>query len=234
MRVERRVDLVPEPRRRRHGLAAADLDRQRRGDLVGGAAEDDELPGQLVPQVGQRERRRDYAARNRVVPAGVHRLDRAVRAEDRDGVVEADEADRAARERALQRRAERGLHPRDPALDLEARPLQDLGDVPRALVLLVRELSVLVHEPVRRQGGRPLRLDRHQDPLVVHPPPPRRNRDRQNAPSTSRRPPIGAASGGGAAGAADQLGGDALGELRRQSRGDVCDDAAAVLGDRAA
>src|SRR4029077_20552088 len=102
VRVERRVDLIPEPCRRQHGLAAADLDRQRRGDLVGGAAEDDELSGQLIPQVGQRERRRDYAARNRIVPARVHRLDRAVRAEDRDGVVEADEADRAARERALQ------------------------------------------------------------------------------------------------------------------------------------
>src|SRR6476661_741066 len=168
MRVERRVDPVPEAGRRRDGLAAAALDGQRRRDLVRGATEDDDRAGQLVPQVGQRESGRHDAGRDRVVAARVDRLDRAIRPEHRYGVVEGDQADRRAGTSAGEGRAERGAHSGDTALDLQPAFLEGVAEVARTFALLVRELRMLVHEAMRSERGVALRLDRREDLLVVY------------------------------------------------------------------
>src|SRR5438552_10610001 len=195
MRVERRVDPVPEAGSRRHGLAAPALDGQRRRDLVRGAAEDDDGAGQLVPQVGQREGSRHDARGDRVVAARVDRLDRAVRPEHRHGVVEGDQADRWTSTPPGEGRAERGAHSGDAELDVQPALLQDVAEVARTFALLVRELRMLVDEAMRRERGVPLRLDSREDLLVVYGVilscRTRRKRARPSDASTSRRAGIG-------------------------------------------
>ena len=95
VRVEGDVHLVPQARLDRERLAAAARDGARGVDLVGGAAEDDELAGELVAMIGERERRGHDRAGDHAVPARVHGLDLAVLADRLDGVVQADDADRA-------------------------------------------------------------------------------------------------------------------------------------------
>jgi hypothetical protein len=167
VRVKRGIDAIPQACGRRDSLAAADFHCQRSGDLVGGTTEDDERAWQLLPEVGEGERRRDHPGWNGVVPAGVNRLDRSVRPKDRHGVVEGDETDRPARPRAAQRGTKGRRHPSQSALHLEPAVLEDGAEVPRALVLGMGQLRMLMHEAMRRQRRLALRLDRRQDPLVV-------------------------------------------------------------------
>ena len=150
-----------------HEAALDPLHGQRRRDLVRGAAEDDHGAGQLVAQVGQRERSRHDTSGDRVVAARVHRFDRAIRPEHRHGVVEGDQADRRTRTSAGEGRAERAAHSGDTALDLQPGLLQDVAEVARTFALLMRELRMLVDEAMRRERGVPLRLDSREDPLVL-------------------------------------------------------------------
>ena len=79
MRIERRVDLVPEPGFRAERLAAAARDRARRVNLVRGTAHDDHGARKPSRELGERERSTDDAAGDGPVPAGVDGLDAPVR-----------------------------------------------------------------------------------------------------------------------------------------------------------
>ena len=152
VRVERDVDLVPQAGLDRERLAAAACDGARGVDLVGGTAEDDELAGELVAVVGERERRGHDRAGDHAVPARVHGLDLAVLADRLDGVVQADDADRAPGPSALDGRREGGVHAADAELDVEPLAHQLVGEEAGAAELGVAELGMPVHELHRLAG----------------------------------------------------------------------------------
>src|SRR5262249_21645582 len=154
----------------------------------------DQRASHLVAELGKGQHCRYHAGWDCVMAARVHRLDRPVGTEDRDGVVQSYEPDRTPGPCAPESRAEGCRHSGDAAFDLELGFLEQITEIPRTLVLLVGQLGVLVHEAVRFERDTSGRLDRRQDPLVVHDYLlDRWNRERQKAPSTSLRPPTVAA-----------------------------------------
>ena len=100
-------------------------------DLIGGTAEDDDAAGETLAKPRQSEGRGGDAAGDRPMTAGMHRLDLAIGAHGRNGIVEHDHADGPAGPRPGQGRAKRRCHAADAALDLKAAAGKRGGDMGR-------------------------------------------------------------------------------------------------------
>jgi hypothetical protein len=103
--------------------------------LLGGRAQQEDPPAQLVGQRRRGEARAEAGGRDDVVPAGVPDAgERVVLAEDGDGWAFA----------GLDGGAEGGLHAAHALLDLEALLAEELREPGTGLDLLIRELRIVV------------------------------------------------------------------------------------------
>ncbi len=102
--------------------------------------------------------------------AGVGRADRAIARDRGDRVIESDDADRPARTAAREHGAEGRVHAAGAQIGLEACIAEHLDEVRRALVFLMAELRVTVHEVDHRPGERRLAVHSREHRCVFdHP-----------------------------------------------------------------